>query len=181
MITAKLVALKAFDLDELFGVMRTQGRSLELTEDRLWQMGYGSDTAHLLFNLWYRQFDYMPAYDNNMPQIDHIFPQSALRTVKTENPKTKRKDLMKYRDADRNQLPNCMLLTREENGAGGKSATLPDVWFANKSDAYLDMHLIPKDAALWKLERFEDFVAERKKLLRAKFSALLLQPRTTGG
>jgi len=43
------------------------------------------------------------------------------------------------------------------------------------------MHLIPKDAALWKLERFEDFVAEPKKLIRAKFSTLLLQPRTTGG
>jgi len=35
-ITARLVALKSFDLDELFGLMRAQGRSLELTEDRLW-------------------------------------------------------------------------------------------------------------------------------------------------
>jgi hypothetical protein len=173
-LTAKLKELKRFDVEELFGVMRTQGRSLELTDGRLWDMGYGSDTAHLLFNLWYRQFNYTPAYENNMPQIDHIFPQSILRKVKVENPRTGRKDLMKYREVDRNQLPNCMLLSREENGAGGKSDTPPAQWFANKSEAYLDMHLIPKDKSLWENDRFEDFVAERKKLIRHKFATFLV-------
>lgn len=176
-LTTKLNELKAFSADELFNVMRTQGRSLEVTEDRLWQMGYGSETAHLLFNLWYRQFNHTPAYENNMPQIDHIFPQSLLRKVKIDNPRTGRKDLMKYREAERNQLANCMLLSREENGAGGKSAIPPDEWFEGKTDEYLDMHLIPRDKALWKLERFEDFVAERKKLIRDKFAHLLVQPK----
>lgn len=176
-LTAKLDELKAFSADELFNVMRTQGRSLEVTEDRLWQMGYGSETAHLLFNLWYRQFNHTPAYENNMPQIDHIFPQSLLRKVKIDNPRTGRRDLLKYREAERNQLANCMLLSREENGAGGKSDTPPDEWFDGKSDAYLDMHLIPTDRALWKLERFEDFVAARKKLIRDKFAHLLVQPK----
>lgn len=173
-ITTKLKDLKRFDVEELFGVMRTQNRSLELTDGRLWDMGYGSDTAHLLFNLWYRQFNYTPAYENNMPQVDHIFPQSILRKVKVENPRTGRKDLMKYREGDRNQLPNCMLLSREENGAGGKWDTPPAQWFADKGDAYLDMHLIPKDKSLWELDRFEDFIAERKKLIRQKFAAFLV-------
>jgi len=180
-LTAKVNEMKAFNADELFNVMRTQGRSLELTEDRLWQMGYGSDTVHLLFNLWYRQFNYTPAYENNMPQIDHIFPQSMLRKVKADNPRTGRKDLMKYREADRNQLPNCMLLSREENGAGGKSDTPPDKWFAGKSNDYLDMHLIPKDKALWQLERFDDFIAARKNLIRDKFSNLLLPAKASIG
>jgi Protein of unknown function DUF262/Protein of unknown function (DUF1524) len=173
-VTVKLKDLKRFDVDELFGVMRTQGRSLELTDGRLWEMGYGSNTAHLLFNLWYRQFNYTPAYENNMPQVDHIFPQSILKKVKVENPKTKRMDLMKYRDADRNQLPNCMLLTRGENGGGGKSDTPPSQWFADKSEAYLDMHLIPRDKTLWEIDRFEEFIAERKKLIRQKFAAFLV-------
>lgn len=47
-----------------------KGRSLELTEDRLWKMGYGSEYVHLLFNLWCR-FNYTPAYANNLPQVDH--------------------------------------------------------------------------------------------------------------
>ena len=136
-------------------------------------MGYGSDTIPLLFNLWYRDFNHTPAYENNLPQVDHIFPQSLLRKVKTENPRTGRKDLMKYRDTDRNQLANCMLLSKEENGAAGKSDIPPEEWFNGKKSDYLQRHLIPADPALWKLERFDDFILERKKLIRERFKSLL--------
>ena len=78
----KLMEVGKFDLNEVFGVIRSKGRSLELTDGRFWEMGYGSDTIHLLFNLWYREFTYTPAFDNNLPQVDHIFPQSLLRKVK---------------------------------------------------------------------------------------------------
>ena len=165
-----------FDLKEAFGIIRSQNRSLELTEDRLWNMGYGSDTIHLLFNLWYRDFNYTPAYENNLPQVDHIFPQSVLRRVKTTNPTTGRMNMMKYREAERNQLANCMLLTAQENGAGGKSDKTPEEWFVGPraEHAYLEMHLIPADKALWKLDRFEDLIAERKKLIAEKFQWLLV-------
>jgi hypothetical protein len=169
----------AFDLNEVFGVIRSQNRSLELTEDRLWNMGYGSDSIHLLFNIWYRDFNYTPAYENNLPQIDHVFPQSLLRKVKTTNPSTGRANVMKYREADRNQLANCMLLTAEENGAGGKSDLPPDQWFVGPraEDSYLRKHLIPNDRTLWKLERFDDFVAERKRLIAEQFNWLLVPAR----
>ena len=171
----KLVELEAFDLDEMFGVIRSQGRSLELTEDRLWNLGYGSDSIHLLFNLWYREFNYTPAYDNNLPQVDHIFPRSKLKEIKIVNPETGRM-VMKYRDAARNQLANCMLLTREENGAGHKTDKTPDEWFSDKDKEYLAMHLIPTDRILWRMERFEDFMEERKKLIRKRFETLLIKP-----
>lgn len=173
-LVVKLDELQRFDVNEAFGVIRSKGRSLELTETRFWEMGYGSKTIHLLFNLWYRDFNYTPAYDNNFPQIDHIFPQSLLRKIKVANPETGKMNLMKYREADRNQLANCMLLTTEENGGGGKSDTPPEEWFTNKSEAYLDMHLIPKDPALWKMEKFEEFIEARKVLIRAKFSPFLV-------
>jgi len=83
-----------------FGVIRSKNRSLELTEDRFWSMGYGSDQIHLLFNIWYRDFNYTPAYENNLPQIDHIFPQSLLRQVKTTNPSTGRMNMMRYHDTE---------------------------------------------------------------------------------
>jgi hypothetical protein len=170
--------LGRFDLNETFGVIRSKNRSLELTEGRFWDTGYGSDNIHLLFNLWYREFNYTPAFESNFPQIDHIFPQSALRKVKQANPSTGKLDVMRYREADRNQLANCMLLTAAENGAGGKSDTPPDKWFVGDraKDDYLDMHLIPKDKALWKLERFDDFIEERKKLIGARFKFLLVPP-----
>lgn len=172
----RLKEIKRFDVEEVFGVIRSKGRSLELTAGRFWEMGYGSDTIHLLFNLWYRDFNYTPAYDSNLPQVDHIFPQSLLRKMRLANPTTGRLNITKYREADRNQLANCMLLTAQENGAGGKRDKPPEVWFADKDEAYLEMHLIPKDPALWKLERFEEFIEARKKLIGTKFSSLLLSP-----
>ena len=168
----KIHELKTFDLDEMFGVIRSQGRSLELTEDRLWSLGYGSKGIHLLFNLWYREFNYTPAFDNNLPQVDHVFPRSRLKEIKVVNPETGRK-VMKYRDPDRNQLANCMLLTREENGAGGKGNQTPAEWFSDKSREYLDMHLIPTDPTLWEMGRFEDFIGERRSLIRRRFEGLL--------
>ena len=47
--------------------------------------------------------------------------------------------------------------------------------FSDKPESYLDMHLIPKNKDLWKIDRFEDFIEERKKLIRDKFSYLLAQ------
>ena len=178
----KLKELDTFDLNEVFGVIRSMNRSLELTESRFWDMGYGSKNVHLLFNLWYRGFNYTPLYESNFPQVDHIFPQSLLRKVKQVNPNTGRKDVARYREADRNQLANCMLLTAAENGGGGKSDTPPDQWFVGDraKEDYLDLHLIPNDPALWKLERFEDFIEERKKLIREYFKFLLVpdSPKT---
>jgi hypothetical protein len=174
------LTLKKWNTNEMIGVIRSKGRSLELTENRLWELGYGSDGIHLLFNLWYRDFSYTPAYENNLPQVDHIFPQSKLKAVKMQNPATGKKDLQRYRQLVRDQLANCMLLTKEENGAGGKTDTLPEVWFAGKPKSYLDMHLIPHDPALWKLDRFEDFIVARKGLIKAKFKDLLVTTPKTG-
>jgi len=169
---------KGFDLDVIFGEIRNQGRSLELTEDRLWRMGYGSDTIHLLFNLIYT-FNYTPAFDGNLPQVDHIFPQSSLRSVKAANPKTGHLNVLKYRESDRNQLANCMLLTMQENGAGGKGDMLPNDWFKEKPLEYLETHSIPADQELWRLDRFEDFIDARKTLLRERFKALLMNAPAT--
>jgi hypothetical protein len=47
---------------------------------------------------------------------------------------------------------------------------VPGAWFAGKDQSSLDMHLIPNDAELWKLERFEDFIAKRKKLVQHHFA-----------
>ncbi|MDT4885866.1 hypothetical protein FQZ97_1221530 [compost metagenome] len=73
-----------------------------------------------------------------------------------------------------------MLLTADENGFDGKCAIPPHEWFDRrrfKSDEeheqYLDMHLIPKNPELWKLENFEAFIEARKQLIQDKFSYML--------
>lgn len=165
--------LERFDADEAFDVIRSQNRSLEITRDRFFHMGYGSKTIHLLFNLWYPAFSHHPAYDNNLPQVDHVFPQSRLKATRVVSEETGR-SAPAYGSDIINQLANCMLLTRAENGAGGKGDTPPDVWFADKSAEYFEMHLIPQDSALWQMDRYPDFIEARKQLIVEKFSWLLL-------
>lgn len=169
-----------FVLSEIYGVIRAEGRSLEITPAVIFDQYYGSRTIHLFFNLWYRDFDYSPALDANGPQVDHIFPQSLLKTVKDINPESGKRNILHYRAEHRDQLANCMLLTAEENGFSGKCDKPPAEWFARSrfsSDAthkrYLQMHLIPDDPELWTLERYDDFVAARKALIKSKFAYML--------
>lgn len=161
-----------FEADDLFDAIRRSGRNLQIGEETILELSYGSKNIHLIFNLWYKDFAYHPAFNNNQPQVDHIFPQSALKTIKDINLHTGRK-VLKYRVEDRDQIANCMLLTQKENGSGGKSDILPNEWFEGKSDDYLEMHLIPKDKKLWKIENYFLFMEERKKLILDKFKGLI--------
>ena len=163
-----------FNLSEIFGVVRGDGRSLEVSQDTILGLNYWKKEIHLLFNLWYG-FNYQPSLSENSPQIDHIFPQSVLAKIKLPNPDTGKINVMKYKWQDRDQIGNLMLLTQQENGGGGKTDILPEVWFADKSDEYLEKHLIPKESELWKLENFEAFVEERNRLILDKFKYLIYQ------
>lgn len=169
-----------FVLSEVYGVIRAEGRSLEITPAVIFDQYYGSRTIHLFFNLWYRDFDYSPALDANGPQVDHIFPQSLLKTVKDINPESGKRNILHYRAEHRDQIANCMLLTADENGFAGKCDTPPEQWFDRSRFAtdeehkrYLQMHLIPEDPALWALKRYDDFIAARRALIKDKFAYML--------
>lgn len=47
-----------FILTEVFGVIRADNRSLDISPDVIFNQYYGSRTIHLFFNLWYQAFDY---------------------------------------------------------------------------------------------------------------------------
>ncbi len=164
-----------FDVNELFQIIRDDNRSLEVTPDTILGTRYGQALSHLLFNLWYRDFDYSPALEDNLPQQDHIFPQSALKEQKRMNPETLRL-ARKYDKSTRDQIANLALLTASENGFTGKSGQLPEKWIPEQiaeDPNFLDRHLIPNDPELWKLENFEKFVEARKKLILNKFKPFL--------
>jgi hypothetical protein len=169
-----------FVLSEVYGVIRADGRSMEITPDVIFEQYYGSRSIHLFFNLWYRDFDYSPALDANGPQVDHIFPQSLLKTVKDINPDSGKRNILHYRAEQRDQIANCMLLTADENGFSGKCDTPPAEWFAparfsspEEHEQYLRMHLIPADPSLWALARYDDFIEARKALIVKKFAYMI--------
>lgn len=156
---------KGFKVDDIFMVIRKQARALSITEDRLWAMGYDSDYIHLIFNLWHIHFKYNSLFKGNHPQVDHIFPKSKLNQVKCKSNDTGRA-IQRYSPSVKNQLANCMLLSQKENSK--KSDKLPSEWFKDKDENYLNLHCIPKDENLWELDRFEDFIDARKKLIKEK-------------
>lgn len=165
-----------FVAKNIYGTIREDGRNLELSKENILGISYTDKRIHLLFNLWY-DFNYTPSYVQNQPQVDHIFPQSLLKTVKELNPDTNKMNIMKYKQPLRDQLANMMLLTRQENGASGKWDTSAEDWFSDKDQAYFDLHLIPNDPNLWKLENYEKFIEERKKLILKKFNYLLIKAK----
>ncbi|MBK6865163.1 MAG: DUF1524 domain-containing protein, partial [Ideonella sp.] len=117
----------------------------------IFEQYYGSRSIHLFFNLWYRDFDSSPALDASGPQVDHIFPQSLLKTVKDINPDSGKRNILHYRAEQRDQIANCMLLTADENGFTGKCDKPPAEWFASSRfpskeahARYLRLHLIPE-------------------------------------
>jgi hypothetical protein len=169
-----------FVLSEVYGVIRADGRSMEITPDVIFEQYYGSRSIHLFFNLWYRDFDYSPALDANGPQVDHIFPQSLLKTVKDINPDSGKRNILHYRAEQRDQIANCMLLTADENGFTGKCDKPPAEWFSpsrfnspEEHDQYLRLHLIPDDPSLWALDRYDEFIEARKALIVDKFSYMI--------
>ncbi|MBN1184816.1 MAG: DUF262 domain-containing protein [Bacteroidales bacterium] len=163
-----------FILSNIFGSIREVNRSLEVSKETILGLNYWKKELHLFFNLWYG-FNYQPSLQNNYPAVDHIFPQSVLKRIKEPNPETGRLNIMKYKWQDRDQIGNLMLLTAEENGGGGKTAIIPEIWFANKSEEYLELHLIPKDKNLWKVDNFEAFIEARKELILQKFDYLIIK------
>jgi len=163
----------SFQVRQIFGVIREDGRSLGISENQLFDMGYGSRNIHLLFNLWHPRAEYTPSWDGHLPQVDHIFPRSILKRVKELNPENGRASLQRYSAGEINQLANCMLLTQAENGPAAKGDMPPSEWFKDKSDEYLALHCIPRNNELWEIDRYEDFIEARKILIKEKFKDIL--------
>ena len=47
-------------------------------------------------------------------------------------------------------------------------------WLATRSPEYLKRHFIPTDESLWHMEKYENFLIERRKLLKARIQEVFL-------
>ncbi|MDX1959751.1 MAG: DUF262 domain-containing protein [Leptospiraceae bacterium] len=155
-----------FDIDKINSDISNRNRNVYLTFDSIFNNYYQDANIYLIFSLLYNPQNLTPFSKDNLPSEDHIFPQSLLKSVKIINPESGRNN-QKYSKYDRNQIANLMLLSIQEN-RDEKNAIAPETWFSNKSQGYLELHYIPKDRTLWKLEKFELFLEERKKLIFSK-------------
>lgn len=101
-------------------------------------------------------------------ELHHLFPKALLQ----ENG---------YGRADRNALANFCFLTQETNLAISKRAPaeyLPE--YEAKNPGVLKSQWIPSDRALWELDRYPDFLEERRRLLADSANGFLASLLTGG-
>lgn len=97
----------------------------------------------------------------NKLEVHHIFPKAQLRKLKIKT-------------SEVNALANFCFQTKETNLK--IKDRLPEEYFLEIERSFpgaLTSHWIPMDHSLWKIERFQDFLAERRKLLAAEFNNLM--------
>ena len=139
-----------FDLEKVFGVLKTANRNIDFTSEKIWNISY-KESAMVYFALSkvVVGIDFEQMSGTN---IDHIIPKALLKS----------RDLK-----DVNQLANLTVLSEADNKSKGKKTLVE--WLREFDEdtlkSHCERHAIPFDKSLWVPERFDDFIAARKKLI----------------
>ena len=158
--------------DELLGIIKVE-RPLEIQSEEF----VGIGISHPLYALmrWYFKsrgaicFTTGITLRKNMGkkyslEWDHIFPYSLLKDAGYN-----RENRHKYQLAQ--EITNRAILTQVANRS--KSNMEPDIYLSNVDKKALELQCIPYTPELWKMENFELFLVERRKLLSDNLNAFL--------
>jgi hypothetical protein len=91
-------------------------------------------------------------------EVHHIFPKAVLRHEGVSR-------------HDRDEIANLAFLTAKPNKS--ISSTAPEKYLPKIAKDRLRAQWVPMDEDLWKLDRFQDFLAERRKLLATAVNELI--------
>lgn len=136
---------------------RIAGSSEESIESVL-NIQYGDDSCFLALSLIYeeRNWGVIPY------SIDHLFARDMFKKLPD--------GIKEHRD----DFANLVLIKADENSAK-QNRPLAE-WVSSRDDKYLERHFIPKDRSLWEIARYEEFLIERQKLLRARLQEVFSLP-----
>lgn len=114
---------------------------------------------------------YKTVDDYSFVQSHHIFPQVLLykNGYSSDNLLDKKKV---------NEIANRVFLTKDTDFK--TSEELPSVYLPEVQKKYpgaLEQQLIPLDASLWEIEKYEDFLAKRRELVAKEINAFLKKLR----
>lgn len=152
-----------FPVDQITQVFAKTGLSTTLDDfalDEILARSYGQQQTFLALSLLYDE-----AAWGTMPfHQDHIFAQSLFKP----------RELLREGHSDwhskKDRLGNlCLLLARENIG---KQDMSPEEWLATREPDFLKLHLIPEDKALWKFEKFPEFLEQRENLIRQRIKSV---------
>ena len=171
----RTVAESTHPFDDLLQVIAEESR-LEITPPEF----EGRGISHPLFGLmrWYHKSRRAVCFTTGIElrrnmgtkyqlEKDHIFPSSELKKVGYG-----KENRVKYALAQ--ELTNRAVLTQVANRS--KSATMADEYLTEVKARYpkaLSLQSVPENEELWKIENFEDFLIERRKMLAERLNAFL--------
>jgi hypothetical protein len=157
-----------FPLNEINHVIRRANRTADFDTDAIGnvlELRYGNKRTFLALSLLYE--------DNSWGTMgceqDHIFPrnmfsQKDLRDIGFGPGEIERWQGMM------NRFANLELLLAQENEE--KSDKPFKEWITTRDCSFIKKHLIPGDPHLWSIERFEDFLKERERLIAQRLNRL---------
>lgn len=120
------------------------------------KLRYNSNDSFLILSLLYTSIDFNASYSGNLPQQDHIYPQSELRKNQIDEKLINSIFNIQYLDAHLNKSKNDIKI---EN------------WMTKCSNEDKAKHFIPD--GVWNIGNFQTFLDERKKLIKIKLESLL--------
>jgi len=155
-----------FPADGINEVVKRSGRRAYFDDDAVddvLQLEYGGKLTFLALTQIYE--------DNGRETMnyhqDHIFPKNLFERNKLKAAGFDEDKILRYRNNKPwNKLGNLELLLAQENQE--KQGKLVDKWLATRDDGFKARHLIPDDPDLWTLDRFDDFIKAREKLIAAR-------------
>ena len=109
-------------------------------------------------------------WDAATTQQDHIFPQALFTKENKEFAALSPRKMERYLELC-NRAANLELLIDRENNE--KRAKPFKQWLETRDKDFRKRHLIPKDDALLSFNRFEEFIAEREKLIIKKLQEVI--------
>ena len=161
---------KDFPADAINAALRRSGRKVSLDEDTIdtiLSLSYGKPTTFLGLSLLYDQNN----WGSTGYHQDHIFPQATFTRQNMSNAGISAEQQKRYMELV-NRIGNLELLTSQENQE--KSDQDFGQWIVSRDKGFRTKHCIPVDSNLYTFSRFEEFIAEREKLIRERLQQKLL-------
>lgn len=150
-------ALRECDVFNSAGIDKAIGQSSSVTDDfveELLSTQYEDRRAFILLSFLYPHLD----YSGTDYHIDHIHSVAECERHGIEK--------MAY-----NSLPNLQMLNATENKSKNDTPLRDWIDKQNNRTAFLNLHLLPDTD--FSIERFEDFIRQRREMLRQQLKAML--------
>ncbi|MFZ1023493.1 MAG: DUF262 domain-containing protein [Thermoplasmata archaeon] len=158
-----------FPAGQLHDVARKHRRTSTIDEDTIESMlelEYSDRDTFLALSLLYDEQN----WGTVRPEQDHIFPQALFKPDRMDEAGISGARQLEFSQL-RDKVGNLELLIGREN-AGKQDRNFAE-WLRTRSPEFRRRHLIPENDDLLKLDRFDEFVEEREKLIRARLKQVL--------